>query len=94
MTVFTHYNRTLSPHRREQRVRCLLHDDQHPSMRVNVDKKVWHCPVCDKGGGVVRLVQLIEGLEYKQALAKTAEITGHQVQTSSTRWLPPKMRRT
>jgi DNA primase len=94
VSVFSHYGRTLNPNRREQRTRCLLHDDQHPSMSVNVEKKVWHCPVCDAGGGVVKLVQLVEGVDYKKALDKTAEITGHEPTRSvSTRWLPPKMRK-
>jgi len=26
---------------------CQLHDDRHPSMRVNPDKGVWFCTVCN-----------------------------------------------
>jgi len=47
---------------------CPLHDDRHPSLRVNPDKGVWYCPVCNVGGDALRFIELIEGVDFKSAL--------------------------
>lgn len=36
----------------EAKGRCPFHEDQNPSLNVNLEKKVWHCPVCDLGGTI------------------------------------------
>lgn len=102
VAVFDHYDRYLNPDRREQRVKCLLHDDDRPSMNVNVSKGVWHCPVCSKGGGVVTLIQEIENISYADAVAKVRSIHGGEIRSASpstykrtkgkTRWIPPRLR--
>jgi DNA primase len=102
ITVFDYYDRHLNPDRREQNIRCLLHDDTRPSMRVNINKGVWHCPVCNKGGGVVTLVQEVESISYAEAVAKIRQIGGGEVKSASpsahkrsrgtTRWIPPRLR--
>ncbi len=48
---------------------CPLHDDRHPSLRVNPEKGVWFCPPCGTGGDVIRLIEKVEGLGFKEALA-------------------------
>ncbi len=36
---------------REIRFLCPAHDDHKPSARYNLDKYVWFCDACGKGGG-------------------------------------------
>lgn len=43
----------------EVRFLCPKHDDNRPSARWNPDKAVWHCDVCDGGGGVLDLAKLL-----------------------------------
>ena len=47
---------------------CPLHDDRHPSLRVNRDKEVWFCPVCNIGGDVFTFLEKVEGLNFQDAL--------------------------
>jgi DNA primase len=54
---------------REEMGSCPLHDDQHPSLRVNPDKQVWYCDPCGTGGDVIRFVELVEGVDFKGALS-------------------------
>lgn len=42
----------------EHFITCHLHDDQHPSLRVNVDKGTWYCDPCGKGGHVSQLPKM------------------------------------
>ncbi|MDE2572144.1 MAG: hypothetical protein KGM44_06430 [bacterium] len=45
---------------RETLVRCvaLSHADEHPSLRLDADKRVWRCDPCSRGGGVLNLIML------------------------------------
>ncbi|MCZ4274006.1 DUF7146 domain-containing protein [Maritalea porphyrae] len=42
---------------------------------INISKNVWLCRQCDVGGDVIKLVQHMEGLDYKSALER---ITGRK----------------
>jgi len=46
---------------REYVGRCPFHEDRTPSLRVNAEKKTWHCFPCARGGGVVAWRKAIEG---------------------------------
>jgi len=39
---------------------------------INVKKQVWNCRGCQTGGDVIALVEHIDGIEFKQAIAKLA----------------------
>jgi len=54
---------------REELGLCPLHDDRHPSLRVNANKQVWYCDPCASGGDVIRFIQLVEKVSFKEALA-------------------------
>lgn len=41
----------------EVRFLCPVHDDTSPSARWHLEKHVWYCDVCGKGGGAVDLVR-------------------------------------
>jgi len=46
---------------------CLLHHDKTPSMSFN-DKGLWYCFVCGVGGDVIKLVMLVENLNFRESL--------------------------
>ena len=47
---------------------CPFHDDRHPSLFVNQDKQVFLCRSCGAGGDVVRFIELLHGVDFKEAL--------------------------
>ncbi len=49
---------------------CPLHRETQPSSHVNERKQVFYCHVCGQGGDLIRLVELLHGLSFPQALAR------------------------
>ena len=49
--------------------RCPLHHDSQPSFYVNRHKDVFYCHGCGAGGDVIRLAQLLHGLDFHTAVA-------------------------
>jgi CHC2 zinc finger len=45
------------------------HNDRTPSLRVNADKQVWYCDPCASGGDVIRFIELVEKVSFKEALS-------------------------
>jgi len=73
-----------------RRCSCCIHDDQHPSMWLNVKNNTWYCPVCKRGGGVIDLVMEHENLSFDEAcqwLVKEFSITGE----GESRWNGKRM---
>lgn len=54
---------------------CPLHRDSRPSFYVNRRKNVFYCHGCGRGGDVIRLAELMHGLDFRTALSilSTAE---------------------
>ena len=48
---------------------CPLHRDSRPSFYVNRRKNVFYCHGCGLGGDVIRLAELLHGLDFRAALA-------------------------
>jgi DNA primase len=48
--------------------KCPLHPDSRPSFYVNRVKDVFYCHGCGQGGDVIRLVQLLKGVDFQGAL--------------------------
>jgi hypothetical protein len=44
------------------------HDDRHPSLRVNANKQLWYCDPCATGGDVIRFIEVVERVPFKDAL--------------------------
>ncbi len=55
---------------------CPFHSDEHPSMLVSPDKGIAYCFPCQKGGDVFNFYQLIEGVDFPQAVKDLAEKVG------------------
>jgi len=47
---------------------CPFHHDKNPSLSVTPSKNEWHCFGCDKGGDVIRFVELFDQVDFKEAV--------------------------
>jgi len=52
---------------------CPLHGDSRPSFYVNRRKDVFYCHGCGQGGDVIRLAELLHGMDFSAALAALGE---------------------
>jgi len=48
---------------------CPLHRESRPSFYVNVRKNLFYCHGCGRGGDLIRLVELSQGLSFRQSIA-------------------------
>jgi len=53
---------------------CPLHPDKNPSMTINKD--LWYCFVCAKGGDLFNLVMEVKGISFKESIAWVNEAFG------------------
>jgi len=53
---------------REVHVRCPLHDDQHPSLRIAADGLRWFCDPCGEGGDGLRLWMRARRVSFQEAV--------------------------
>ena len=51
------------------------HSERTASLSVNVAKNVFHCFSCDAGGDVIKLVELIEKLDFVRAVERLLALT-------------------
>lgn len=65
--VLDRYDSLLPPGRERGMIHCPLHEDNHPSMSVNMVKGVWKCHSCGEGGDGWTLIKLKEGLDFDGA---------------------------
>lgn len=49
---------------------CPLHPDTRPSFYVNARKNLFYCHGCQRGGDLIRFVQLSEHLSFRDTLAR------------------------
>ncbi|MEU7905907.1 CHC2 zinc finger domain-containing protein [Actinoplanes sp. NPDC049118] len=48
---------------------CPLHDDRTPSLSLQLEREVWHCHSCGKGGDAYQLIMEKEGIGFARARA-------------------------
>jgi len=62
----------------ERRCRCPFHDDEKPSLTVNLEKKVYNCHAasCGESGNILDFVAAIEECDLRAAAAQLAEVCG------------------
>ena len=59
---------------REPSVPCFLHKDgSRPNLRVNLTTQLWFCDVCQVGGDVFKLVELVQHVDFPAALRWLAD---------------------
>lgn len=55
---------------------CPFHSDSRPSFLVSPDKGICYCFPCQKGGDIFSFYQLVENVDFRQALHDLAEKAG------------------
>ncbi|MGI8741944.1 MAG: CHC2 zinc finger domain-containing protein [Bryobacteraceae bacterium] len=53
---------------------CPLHRETQPSFYVNRRKNVFYCHGCGRGGDLIRLMELLEGLTFREALTRLRQV--------------------
>ena len=75
--VLAHYGIKTKSSGEEVRCSCPFHDDEHPSMSVNLTKKVFtcHADTCGEQGNILEFVDGMEGeIGLREAAEKLADI--------------------
>lgn len=62
----------LKPFGKELKGLCPLHNEKTPSFTVDPEKEVFHCFGCNKGGSVIDLMALMDGLTIGEAMQRLA----------------------
>jgi len=44
---------------------CPFHEDHQPSLSINIEKNLWQCFGCGKGGDVISFVQEFDKVDLK-----------------------------
>lgn len=52
---------------------CPMHQETHPSFRVNAEKNLFFCHGCGRGGDLIRLVELLYHLSFRDSVAYLAD---------------------
>ena len=60
---------------------CPFHDDHSPSMKVNINKNIFHCFACEAGGNVLEFVMKMEGSDLRGAARKIIGLSGVPVES-------------
>src|SRR6188472_3155693 len=55
---------------------CPFHSEKTPSFTVSEVKGFYHCFGCGQHGNAIDFIMAIEGLDFGQAIARLAELTG------------------
>ncbi len=55
---------------------CPFHNEKTPSFHVDEHKGMFYCFGCKAGGDVFKFIQLIEGVDFREALEKLAQEAG------------------
>ena len=74
---------------------CPFHEDDTPSLSVNVRKNLFRCFGCDAGGGVIDWVMKAEGVSFRHAVELLrADTVGSVVSEASSVSAAPVVRST
>ncbi len=55
---------------------CPFHNDKKPSFLISPDKGIAYCFACQKGGDIFSVYQLLEGVDFPQAIRDLADKVG------------------
>ena len=65
--VCAHYNLALIGHGAQRSALCPFHNDTKPSLKIHLDKKIFHCFGCDAKGNILDFVRRMEhGFQYRR----------------------------
>ena len=60
----------------QRKTLCMFHDDNNPSLGINVRKRVFYCRACHVKGNILDLVMQLESLGSRPVAIRLAEICG------------------
>ena len=72
---------------------CPFHNEKTPSFSVSLDKQIYHCFGCGKGGGVVNFIMEIENLSFPEAVKFLADRAGMTVPEDGQDQEVPRLRK-
>lgn len=75
-TVLSHFGIALRGRGAERMARCPFHEDDKPSLQVNVEKGLFTCFACDAKGSVLDFVAKKEGCDLREAARRIVAIEG------------------
>ena len=82
----TRYVPALKRSGRTFKANCPFHTERTPSFIVDPGRGTWHCfGACSTGGDVIEFVRRIEGLEFREALRRCADLAGIDLRPPSPR---------
>lgn len=58
---------------------CPFHEERTPSFSVTEEKQIFHCFSCGRGGNVFTFLMEVDGLNFPEAVIKTAEMSHIQL---------------
>ena len=71
--LFKEYGMEPKKQGKNYKVICPFHEDEEPSLSINVEKNLWQCFGCGTGGDAIKLVQDIEKVGFVEAVGKLAK---------------------
>src|SRR5690242_10458551 len=65
----------------DQPIRCpsVEHEDRRPSASLNLEKEVWHCAGCGRGGGALHLIAAEEGYGVGRQALEAAVVRAQEI---------------
>ena len=78
VAILNHYDISTKGDGEEVRCKCPFHDDNEPSMSINLEKKVFACHAasCGDKGNILDFVSKMEESDLRSAAAELAKICG------------------
>ncbi len=58
---------------------CPFHEDKTPSLSISRAQGLWHCLGCGAKGNLFQLVEKMQGVPFREAVAKVAEWSGREI---------------
>ena len=55
---------------------CPFHDDKDPSLKINTEKNIFHCFVCEAKGNILEFVMQMDNVDVRPAALKVAKLCG------------------
>ncbi len=62
---------------------CPFHNDTHPSLMISPTKQIYHCFVCEAGGGAINFIMEYEKVGFVEAVQILAKMYNFELSYTS-----------